>query len=237
MENTKQSSVTIEKQAVYSKDKKHRYELTLSLPDQKKGKSILVLCLNPASADLLVTDTTTNYLMNNLFPLGYNAITLCNLFSTICAKLTIRDARDDGDDNITHLRSVLERDFNTILIGYGNTFATNKLVAERKAEFDQLLKDSGKKAVELVDKAEKYSRLRTIHPLFAGQRFSGSWKFRKYIMEENNNKKEGTPDVHKNQQKKSVDHAQKAKSVSGKAPTAEGSALRNGKTAEEQMPE
>ena len=234
MANITQKSITIEKKAVFSKDKKHRYELTLSLPDQK-GKSILVLCLNPASDDLLVTDTTTNYLMNNLFSSGYTTITLCNLFSTICGKLTIRDARDDGDANIAYLRSVLEREFNTILIGYGNTFATNKLIAERKAEFDQLLKDSGKKAVELVDKEEKYSRLRTIHPLFARQRFSGSWKFRKYIMEENNNNKEGTEDVHQNQQKKPVNHAQESKSVSGKTQTSKRSPSRTGKAAEEPM--
>lgn len=88
MENTTQNTVTIKKQAVYSKDQKHRYELTLSLPEQK-GKSIFVLCLNPASTDLLVTDTTTNYLMNNLFPSGYTTITLCNLFSIICGKLAI----------------------------------------------------------------------------------------------------------------------------------------------------
>ena len=30
--------------------------------------------------------------------------------------------------------------------------------------------------MELVDKNEIYSRLHTIHPLFAGQRFSGQWK-------------------------------------------------------------
>lgn len=214
MENTMKKSVTIEKQAVYSKDQKHRYELTLFLPDQK-GKSILVLCLNPASDDLLITDTTTNYLMNNLFPLGYTTITICNLFSTICSKLTASGTRDDRDGNFPYLRSVLERDFNTILIGYGNTFATNKQVVERKAEFDQLLRDSGKKAVELIDKKEKYASLRTIHPLFAGQRFSGEWKFRKYMMGEKI-KKEGTKNVHKDQQKEPVNHFQKSKSLSGK---------------------
>lgn len=236
MENTTQNTVTIKKQAVYSKDQKHRYELTLSLPEQK-GKSILVLCLNPASTDLLVTDTTTNYLMNNLFPSGYTTITLCNLFSSICGKLTIRDARDDGDANTAYLKTVLERKFDTILIGYGNTFTTNKLVAERKRIFDQLLRDSGKKAVELVDEEEKYSKLRTIHPLFAGQRFSHHWKFRKYMMEKNENKKEGTEDVHQNQQKKSANHTTGTKSVSGKTQTAKGSSSRTGQTAKEQMPE
>lgn len=133
MTNTTHSVITVKKQAVFSKDKKHRYELTLSLPDQQ-GKSILVLCLNPASDDMLITDTTTNYLMNNLFSLGYTIITICNLFSTICSKLTTSGTRDDRDGNFSYLQSVLERDFNTILIGYGNAFATNKQVAERKVQ-------------------------------------------------------------------------------------------------------
>lgn len=230
MENTTQKSVTIEKQAVYSKDKKHRYELTLSLPD-KKGKSILVICLNPASDDLLITDTTTNYLMNNLFPLGYSSITICNLFSTVCGKLNASGASDGRDGNLPYLKSVLERDFNTILIGYGNTFATNKKVTERKSAFDQLLLDSGKKAVELVDKNGNYSKLCTIHPLFAGQRFSGEWKFRKHIIETDKNIKEDADNVHQNQQKEPVNHHQKPQSVSGETQDTKGGASRTGETA------
>ncbi|MCM1246075.1 MAG: DUF1643 domain-containing protein [Roseburia sp.] len=236
MKNTLQDTITIEKQAVYSKDKKHRYELTLTLPG-KKGKSILVVCLNPASSDLLVTDTTTNYLMNNLFTAGYTAITICNLFSTICGKLTARDAGDDRDGNLFHLQTVLERKFDTVLIGYGNTFATNRQVMERKAELEGLLRKSGKKAVELVDREEKYAKLKTIHPLFAGQRFSGEWKFRPYRMEENKNIKEGTPDVHQNQQKKPAHHTEGAEPVSGKAPSARGGSSRTGKTEKEPLPE
>ncbi len=236
MKNTLQDTVIIEKKALYSKDKKHRYELTLTLPE-KKGKSILVVCLNPASPDLLITDTTTNYLMNNLFSSGYTTITICNLFSNICGKLTVRDARDDKDGNLSYLQSVLEREFDTILIGYGNTFATNRQVIKRKTELDELLQKSGRKAVELVDREEKYEELRTIHPLFAGQRFSGEWKFRKYSMEKNKKIKEGTPDVHQDQQKKPAYHTEGAKPISGKAPTAGGGTARVGKTEKETVPE
>lgn len=66
MENIITKKEVIEKQAVFSKDMKKRYELTISL-QEKKGKSILVLCLNPASDSIQVSDTTTNYLMNHLF--------------------------------------------------------------------------------------------------------------------------------------------------------------------------
>lgn len=188
MENVMTKKETIEKQAVFSKDMKKRYELTISLQG-KKGKSILVLCLNPASDSLQVSDTTTNYLMNNLFSMGYGTITICNLFPTICSKLTASGIHGDSDDNNEYLKSILERDFQTVLVGYGNTFSGNKQVVERKAELDRLLSSAGKKAVELVDKEEIYSRLKTIHPLFAGQRFSGNWKFRKHITEESINVK------------------------------------------------
>lgn len=183
MENIITKKEVIEKQAVFSKDMKKRYELTISL-QEKKGKSILVLCLNPASDNIQVSDTTTNYLMNNLFLMGYSTITICNLFPIICGKLSASGICVDSDDNIEYLKSALERDFQTILVGYGNTFSGNKQVHERKAEFDRLLSSAGKKAVELVDKEELYSRLKTIHPLFAGQRFSGNWKFRKHITED-----------------------------------------------------
>lgn len=188
MENVMTKKETIEKQAVFSKDMKKRYELTISLLG-KKGKRILVLCLNPASDSIQVSDTTTNYLMNNLFSMGYSTITICNLFPTICGKLTASGIRDDSDDNSEYLKSVLERDFQTILVGYGNTFPGNKQVEERKAVFDKLLSSAGKKAVELVDKEELYSRLKTIHPLFAGQRFSGNWKFRKHTTKDDSTEK------------------------------------------------
>lgn len=41
-------------------------------------------------------------------------------------------------------------------------------------------KPHAKKVYELVDADGIYTELRTIHPLFAGQRFSGKWKFRNY---------------------------------------------------------
>ena len=50
-------------------------------------------------------------------------------------------------------------------------------------KLDLLLQNCKSNIVELVNKDNVYSRLHTIHPLFAGQRFTGQWKFRKYIIE------------------------------------------------------
>lgn len=171
-------SVMVERTGVFSNDLKRRYEYTMERKDFK-GKNILVICINPASDNLLVVDTTTNYLMNNLFSMGFSSITLCNLFADVTGKLEPTKV-EDNPDNMAYLKEVLERNFDTILLGFGNTFVGNKKVKEEKQKLFELLKPHAKKLVEIVDEQENYKDLQTIHPLFAGQRFSGSWKFRKF---------------------------------------------------------
>lgn len=64
---------TLKKTAVFNKEGDNRYELTIST-ESKKDKSILVIGLNPASDNIQVSDTTTNYILNNLLPMGYTSI-------------------------------------------------------------------------------------------------------------------------------------------------------------------
>ena len=65
---------------------------------EAQGKKILVICTNPTSDNLLMVDTTTNYLMNNLFSMGYSTITLCNLFAEITGKLHPVKAGDNAEN-------------------------------------------------------------------------------------------------------------------------------------------
>lgn len=181
MDNTITKTGTLKKTAVFSKDMTKRYELTFCYEGgTKKQKSILIICLNPASADITITDTTTNYVLNNLLPMGYTTITICNLYATICGKLKTKEIAENSD-NIEYIGDLLKNNYTTVLLGYGNTFTGNKKVNHEKEELEKLLKESKTNVVELVDKDDIYSRLKTIHPLFAGQRFSGEWKFRKYV--------------------------------------------------------
>lgn len=178
----------MERTAVFNKEMTKRYEFTISL-EVKKEKSILVLCMNPASNNVQIMDNTTNYLLNNLLPMGFTTITVCNIFATICPKL--KPSKEScNDENLGYIEQVLERNFHTVLVGYGNTFLDNKRVNEEKAEVDIILKKYEGNLVELVDQEGIYSRLKTIHPLFAGQRFTGKWKFRKYFVEEGLKKEE-----------------------------------------------
>ena len=79
---------------------------------------------------------------------------------------------------------LLEEKFNAVLIGWGNTFIGNRRVEEAKKQVCEYLKPHAKKVYELVDTEGIYMELKTIHPLFAGQRFSGKWKFRNYSFPE-----------------------------------------------------
>ena len=82
MKDTITKNETLKKTAVFNKSGDNRYELTIST-ESKKGKSILVIGLNSASDNIQISDTTTNYMLNNLLPMGYTTITLCNLFSNV----------------------------------------------------------------------------------------------------------------------------------------------------------
>ena len=143
-------TMLLEKTGIFSKSLSRRYEYTITC----KGvdtKKILVICTNPASSNLLAVDTTTNYLMNNLFAMGYSTITLCNLFAEITNKLKPAKAEDNAD-NMEYLKEILKRDFDEILLGFGNGFTSNKRVKAEKETLYKILKPYAKKLVELVDK-------------------------------------------------------------------------------------
>ena len=179
METVRQS-VILERIGIFSQTMDKRFEYTMERKEAQ-GKKILVICTNPTSDNLLVVDTTTNYLMNNLFSMGYSTVTLCNLFAEITGKLHPIKAGDNAE-NMEYIKEVLKRDFDEILLGFGNGFVGNKKVNEEKENLYKLLKPYAKKLVELVDADGNYQKLKTIHPLFAGQRFSGKWVMRKFVL-------------------------------------------------------
>lgn len=136
MEIVKQN-VMLERTAIFSKAGNQRFEYTMQRREAD-GKKILVICTNPASGSLLVVDTTTNYLMNNLFSMGYVTVTLCNLFAEVTEKLHPVKAEDNAD-NMEYIKEVLKREFDEILLGFGSGFAGSKRVNAEKANLYKLL--------------------------------------------------------------------------------------------------
>ena len=177
MENTVKQTGLLEKTGVFDEELENRYELHLTY-NGVKGKRVLVICMNPASDNIQVFDSTTNYLLNNFGMMGYSDITVWNLFSRICTKLKPSEIADN-DRNMEYLKELLQSSYDAIVISWGCTFIGNKKVEAAKKEVLELLKPFEKQVYEIVDKGGKYANLKYIHVLFAGQRFSGLWDLRR----------------------------------------------------------
>lgn len=142
-----------------------RYELTFDYKgESKKEKAVLIICLNPASRDIMVSDVTTNYILNNLLPMGFTTITICNLCARITNKLKGQDLLDNSD-NLDYISTIIrERKYNTILLAYGNGNGSSKNVNEEKRALEEILKNSKCTVSEIVDKAKiRMNRRVTFH--------------------------------------------------------------------------
>lgn len=189
MERYTTNTMTIERKGIFDKNRKKRFELTFTCKDSKQKKRILVIGLNPASDDISKLDTTTTFILNNLIPMGYGTITICNLYGELFKQRLKPSEVPNNRENRKYLEEVLKRGFDTILLGYGNTFLTNKFVNEEKEYLRKLLLDYQEKVVDIVDDKGEYERLTAVHPLMAGRYFPNRWKLRPFVFEKENTEK------------------------------------------------
>lgn len=183
MERYTTNTMTIERKGIFDRNRKKRFELTFLCKDSKQKKSILVIGLNPASEDISIIDTTTTFILNNLIPMGYTTITICNLYGELFKQRLKPSEVPNNTENRKYLEEALKRGFDTILLGYGNTFLTNRFVREEKEYLIRLLSNYKEKVVDIVDDKGEYERLTAIHPLMAGRYFPGRWKLRPFVFE------------------------------------------------------
>lgn len=178
------NKLTIERSGIFDKNLKKRFELTFECKGVKEKKTILVIGLNLASNDISILDTTTTFILNNLIPMGYTTITICNLYAELFKERLKPSEVPNNTDNRKYLVEVLKRGFDTILLGYGITFTSNKFVKEEKYHLKRLLQDYKDKVVDLVGDKDEYTRLTATHPLMAGRYFPNHWKLRPFRFEE-----------------------------------------------------
>ena len=179
MDNTITETVILETTAVFNEDQTKRYELTKEFKPNKDGKSIVVIMLNAASKNIQETDTTVNNLVNKLSckELGFKKITILNLFPDIMTKLVPKMV-EDLDTNFTYIEEVLNRGYDNILVGYGNSFIGNKIVENAKYRLHQLLINYESILVEISDDDDTYD-CSPMHPLFASMRLA-KWVLKPY---------------------------------------------------------
>lgn len=193
MERYTTNTMTIERKGIFDKNRKKRFELTFTCKDSKQKKCILVIGLNPASDDINKLDTTTTFILNNLIPMGYGTITICNLYGELFKQRLKPSEVLNNRENRKYLEEVLKRGFDTILLGYGNTFLTNKFVKEEKEYLRKLLSKYKEKVVDIVDDKGEYERLTAVHPLMAGRYFPNRWRLRPFVFEKEETEKSENP--------------------------------------------
>lgn len=169
-------SSIVETTAVLSDEQDKRYEYTKVFKNEK-GKKVLLIMLNASGTNQIHTmDSTTNLTISNLSELGYSTITVWNLFPLITAKLNSKNVVLDND-NFNYLKNLLKKKYDSIVIGWGTSLSTNKIVKQAKEQVHKLLKPYEKVLVQIEDNSGKYNNS---HPLFAGLYFNHQWTLGKY---------------------------------------------------------
>lgn len=71
----------IKTEIYYSEDRKHRYLLKKQW-DSKKPSAMIIM-INPSTAEEIVIDHTTMFVVNNVSKLGYGNVDILNMFSKV----------------------------------------------------------------------------------------------------------------------------------------------------------
>lgn len=149
----------------------HRYVLERSWNKKGKAKMATVITLYPSTSELILTDTTTMLITNNIYKLGYDGFFSVNLFS----KVNLPDFPSKSGSrrnfktasNATNDKHILEcaKNSGIVILAYGSLPSKNKQVNVR---LDHILKlfeknDLTTKVKVLTDEKKE----KCFHPLSA----------------------------------------------------------------------
>lgn len=128
----------IKTEAYFSEDKKHRYLLKKEW-DKNKKKAVVIM-INPSTAQEIVTDHTTMFVINNLSKLEYGSVDIVNMFSKVGTKLRLGVSMDElvGEETDDFLIKSSEK-ADIIIIAWGKGADNSKRITERQEQLKQLL--------------------------------------------------------------------------------------------------
>ena len=164
---------TMKTEAVFSDDRKHRYLLRKEW-DAKKPKATIIMT-NPSTADILMMDYTTLYIINNLVRLDFGAVDIVNLLSKATTKLQPKHDLDAAMDsvNLDYITKSAEKADN-IVIAWGKLGENNKKVRDLQDDLLRHLRPLKAKLYEIGDEHGNSG----FHPLAPQIRFT--WILKKY---------------------------------------------------------
>ena len=173
------SNIQIE--ILMSDDKKERYILKKIWDTEKPIATIITLY--PSTSDLIINDSTTTFITNNVFKCGFGGFYSVNLYSKISTGNREFGKQDTKANDNYILRCAKISD--NIIIACGSLPKTNKLVQNRLNSIIELLaKNKLRKKILFLTDSNKQDNF---HPL--APKVRAKWEFMWYnlikCMEEN----------------------------------------------------
>ncbi|MGW7956237.1 DUF1643 domain-containing protein [Staphylococcus xylosus] len=149
---------TLETEAIFSDDQKHRYILKKTWDSEKQ--TITIITMYPHYDGILNIDLTTQLIMNKVSEMeAFGSINFVNLYSNITTHINIKhlDAYDKHTD-IQIMKAVKESD--EVVLAWG-AYAKKASVESRVNEVLEMLKPHKKKVKRLMNLATN----EIMHPL------------------------------------------------------------------------
>lgn len=152
-----------------SNDKKERYILKKVWDTEKPIATIITLY--PSTSDLIINDSTTTFITNNVFKCGFGGFYSVNLYSKISTGKR-EFGKKDTAENDKYILTCVKRSDN-IIIACGSLPKTNKLVQSRlNAIIELLTKNKLKKKILFLTDNNKQDNF---HPL--APKVRAKWEF------------------------------------------------------------
>lgn len=153
--------VTMRSEAIFSDDHEHRFVLRKVW--QKDKPLACIVMLNPCESGLLITDLTTNLVINNLSRLcDYGGVVIVNLFSQITPKLRFRHTMIEelnSPENDTYIAKVAS-ECSVVILAWGKAADSSIHIANRIETVLDILEPYKEKLMVITDGHRKL-----LHPL------------------------------------------------------------------------
>ena len=164
---------TIKTEAIFSDDRKHRYLLRKEW-DLKKSRATIIMT-NPSTADILMMDYTTIYIMNNIVKLNFGSVDIVNLISKMTTKINVKNDIEIKIDarNADYIFSSAEKS-EKVIIAWGKLGENNKKVRDAQESLLDFLKPFKHKFCVIANE----NGASGFHPLAPQIRFV--WILKKY---------------------------------------------------------
>ena len=169
---TKILETNIQIKLILSDDNKERFILKKIWDTNKPIATILTLY--PGSSELILNDSTTTFITNNVFKCGFGGFYSVNLYSKIPTgnREFVKQENKENDKNIL----TCAKKSDNIIIACGSLPKTNKLVQNRLNEIIELLtKNKLKKKILFLTDNNKQDNF---HPL--APKVRAKWEFMWY---------------------------------------------------------